>query len=157
LNSKALIVLEHMILVFSRPNHLEAVILSHSHHHCGLGFDSKLKTLGASKFLGFTSLCFQVFLFCIILVLGFLISHYDHHCSLSYEFKGTNVRDFTCMVISNITTDFSHLHCPWMHVLGFNSKALIIISFMFYGFRVRFFVCCNFLGLNWSLLHLFAL
>jgi hypothetical protein len=150
LNSKALMVLVHVILVFLRPNHLEAIILSHSHHRCGLRFDSKLKTLGAFKILGFTSLCFQVFLLYIIVVLGFLVSHYVHHCCLSFEFKGINVCDSTCMVISFITTRFSHHHCPWMLVLGLNSKVLILISFMFYGFRVRFFVCCNFLGLNWG-------
>jgi hypothetical protein len=105
-------VLVHVILVFSRPNLLEAVILSHSHHHCGLKFDSKLKTLGVSKFLGFTSLCFQVFSLYIIVVLGFLVSHYDYHCCLSYKFKCSNVLDSTCMVINIITTHFSHLHCP---------------------------------------------
>jgi hypothetical protein len=52
------------------------------------------------------------FLLYIIVVLGFLVSHYDHHCCFSYEFKGTNVRDSTCMVISIIGTHFSHLHCP---------------------------------------------
>lgn len=125
LNSKTLMVFVHVILIFLRPNHLEVVILSHSRHHCGFRFDSKLKTLGASTFLGFTSLCF----------------HY--------------VRDSTCMVINFISTHFSHLHCPWMPILGLNSKVLIII--MFHGFKVRFFVCCNFLGVNWGLLHLFVL
>jgi len=156
LNSKTLMVFMHVILVFLRPNHLEVVILSHSRHHCGFRFDSKLKTLGASKFLGFTSLCFQVFLLYIIVVLGFLVSHYDHHCCLNFEFKSISVHDSTCMVINFISTHFSH-HCPWMPILGLNSKVLIIISFMFHGFKVRFFVCCNFLGVNWGLLHLFVL
>lgn len=121
LNSRALMALVHVILVFLRPNHLEAIILSHSHHRCGLRFDSKLKTLGAFKILGFTSLCFQVFLLYIIVVLGFLVSHYVHHCCLSFEFKCTNVCDSTCMVISLLQFIFTS-SLPLNARIGFKFK-----------------------------------